>query len=278
MTDARTRTRVWLGRQGVAAMAVVAVTVVWRGVLIGQSFFNQDDYYLTTRALDADITWSFLFEPVAGHIQPAQQLSYWFVANHVPFDWPVVATGILVVQVLAVVAAWHLLSRLLPGRWLRVPLLAVFAWSPLTLVTTLWWSAAMGLWPGVLAGVVATLWLVRDLDGIGRRWVNITACLLAVVFGLVWHERSILIAALLFGVAVSMSPARGVRRIRDALVRGWPLWAPLAALCLVLPRAARARHDGGEQNATAGDYVGIVWNALVRNAVPGVVSVPGRPP
>ncbi len=154
MTEARNRTRIWLGWQGAAAMAVVLATVAWRGILIGQSYFNQDDYYLSARALDADVTWSFLFRPVAGHIQPAQQLSYWFVANHAPFQWPVVATGLLVIQVLAVVAAWHLFSRLLPGRWLRLPLLAVFAWSPLTLVTTLWWSAAMGLWPGVLAGVV----------------------------------------------------------------------------------------------------------------------------
>ena len=30
---------------------------------------------------------------------------------------------------------WHVLSRLLPGRWVRVPLLAAFAWAPLTLAT-----------------------------------------------------------------------------------------------------------------------------------------------
>ena len=44
-------------------MGVLAVMVVWRAVLLGGSFFNQDDFYLTGRAYDVDLTIDFLLEP-----------------------------------------------------------------------------------------------------------------------------------------------------------------------------------------------------------------------
>ena len=94
----------------------------------------------------------YLMEPVAGHVMPLQHATYWLVAHHLPFDWPTISLMILGVQLASGVVAWHLLSRLLPDRWARVPLLALLMWAPLTLATTLWWSASMGLWPHVADG------------------------------------------------------------------------------------------------------------------------------
>ncbi len=225
-TVPRTTGAVWRGTQALAALGVIAVMLVWRAVLIGDSFFNQDDYYLTSRAWGADLNWSFLMDPVAGHVMPAQHLTYWLVAHYLPFDWPTMALLLLLAQAASVVVMWHLLTRLLPGRWARVPLLAVFAWSPMTLATGLWWSAAMGLWPHVLFSLLGMLFLVRAIQGAGSWWLNLAGCVAVTALALTWHERAVLIPPTLFGVALVLSDARGWRRITSALRRFWPSGRP----------------------------------------------------
>ncbi|MBL0748194.1 hypothetical protein [Nocardioides baculatus] len=265
----------WRGPAGLSALAVLVVTAFWRGVLLNGSFFNQDDYYLTTRALDVDPwSWSYLMEPVAGHVMPLQHATYWLVAHHLPFDWPTISLMILGVQLASGVVAWHLLSRLLPGRWARVPLLALLMWAPLTLATTLWWSASMGLWPHVLMALVATLFLVRQRLSIGSGWVNLGTCLLATAVGLAWHERSVLIAPLLATVAVAMSDARGWRRLTETVRRLWPLWlAYLVGMSAYLWLHVQITTvDAG--TAPAREYLALSGTYIFENALPGMVGGP----
>lgn len=265
---------VWSSATGMGALLVLLVVVVVRGVLLKGSFFNQDDYYLTSRAARAPLTWSFLFQPTAGHVQPAQQLTYWIVSRTVAFDWPAVALGLLVAHIFTLVLVWHVLCRLLPGRLVRLPLLAVVAWSPLTVATSLWWSAAMGLWPGVAAAMVAVLALLRQGDRGRQRWYDVVVCLAAVLFALAWHERGILVPALLFAVAVATSPGPGWRRVLQALGSRWALWTCLVILGSGYLMLHRSLTGVGSQRASISTYLGIVWNALARNAVPGLASGP----
>jgi hypothetical protein len=265
----------WRGPAGLAAFLVLAATAWWRGDLLAGSFFNQDDYYLTTRALGVEEwSWSYLMEPVAGHVMPLQHATYWLVAHHLPFDWPTISLMILGVQLASGVVAWHLLSRLLPDSWARVPLLALLMWAPLTLATTLWWSASMGLWPHVLMALVATLFLVRQRLGIGSSWVNLGACVVSCAVGLAWHERSVLIAPLLAGVAVAMSDARGWRRITESVRRFWPLWLAFVvgmAAYLVLHVRITAVDAG---TAPAREYLALAATYVFENALPGMVGGP----
>ena len=265
----------WRGPAGLAAFVVLAVTAGWRGTLLAGSFFNQDDYYLTTRALRVEEwSWSYLMEPVAGHVMPLQHATYWLVAHHLPFDWPTISLMILGVQLASGVVAWHLLSRLLPDSWARVPLLALLMWAPLTLATTLWWSASMGLWPHVLMALVATLFLVRQRLGVGSSWVNLGVCVVACAVGLAWHERSVLIAPLLAGVAVATSEARGRRRVTEALRRFWPLWLAfvvgMAAYLWLHVRITTV--DAG--TAPAREYLALSGTYIFENALPGMVGGP----
>jgi hypothetical protein len=267
-------TRVWSGRQGAAALLVLLATGLWRGLLLKGSYFNQDDYYLTTRAHRSGLSAHFLFEATAGHVQPLQQLGYWLVAHHAPFAWGRIALAVLVAELLSVVVMWHVLTRLLPGRWVRVPLLAVFALSPVTLVPTLWWSAAMGLWPPMLFLLLATLFLLRAQQGAGREPVNLALCLLAVVIGLAWHERGVLAVLVLAGVALARSERTGWRRVPDALSRWWRLWVPLTALLagyLVLHGALTSVES---QHASVTSRLEIARAFVLRNTVPGLTSGP----
>lgn len=265
----------WRDRPGLVALGVLVAMVLWRGVLLRDSFFNQDDYYLTARAWSSALDLQFLTRDTAGHLNPLQQLTYWVVSRVAPFEWGPVAGFVLTLQTLATVITWHVLTRLLPGRWARVPLLAVFALSPLTLATTLWWSAAMGLWPHVVVAMLAVLLLLRLEQGApGPRWAAL-GIVLCVLVGVLWYERSVLVPAVLYGVAVALRPdVRGWRRL-VAPARARPaLWLLLGVVVggFLAVHSAMTAIEGGATSWR--DLPGLVGSYLGRNVAPGLVSGP----
>ena len=265
----------WRGAQGAAAIGVIVVMVVVRGRLLAGSYFNQDDFYMTGRAYRSDLTWDYLFSDFAGHVNPFQQLTLWLVAHHAPYDWPVIAAGILAVDLAATVLVWLILSRLLGAHWSRVVLLAVFAWAPMTLMPTLWWSAAMFLWPHVLCSLAAIWLLVRWRQGDGRAWVNAVGIVLVTAIALLWHERAVLILPLVLGVAVALADeARGWRRLTPRSAgsagcgSGWRVqWR---AFLVVHGMLTDVEGGGG----TAREQAEVSWSFVGRSVVPGLVGGP----
>lgn len=269
------RRAVWGGRQGMAALAVLAATAIWRGVLLRDSFFNQDDYYLAARGAASELGWDYLLRDTAGHVNPAQQLVYWLVGGFAGFDWGVIVLFVLAMQLLTLAVLWHVLTRMLPGSWARVVLLAVFAWSPLSLATTLWWSAAMGLWPHMFFALLATLLWLRGHQGAGPRWLNQAGCVLAALGGLLWHERAVLIAPVVLGVAVAMADdARGWRRLPRALRRDAWLWLTLTALLAgyLMAHSRLAEVEGGSSSVR--ESISIAWAYVAENVLPGLLAGP----
>ncbi|TQK70734.1 hypothetical protein [Nocardioides sp. SLBN-35] len=265
----------WRGRQGTAAIAVLLSMVVSRAVLLAGSWFNQDDFYLLGRAAAADLSAEFLVRDTAGHVNPLQQLAYWLLAHLAPYSWASVATFVLLLQTAATVVMWLILTRLLGERWSRVVLLAVFAWAPLTLATTLWWSAAMGLWPHVLCSLLAVWLLVRWRQGDARAVWAVLAILLTTAVGLLWHERAVLIPPVLYGVAVALADeATGWRRLRAALTRFRWLWAGQVLLLggFLVAHGMLTDVEGGE--STWKQRLEVTWSFLGRNIVPGLFGGP----
>ncbi|GAA3520858.1 hypothetical protein [Nocardioides daeguensis] len=265
----------WRGRQAAAAIAVMVTMVVGRAVLLAGSWFNQDDFYLSGRAASSDLTAEFLVRDTAGHVNPLQQLAYWLLAHGAPYSWGAVASFVLLLQSVATIVMWLLLTRLLGERWSRVVLLAVFAWAPLTLATTLWWSAAMGLWPHVLCSVVAVWLLVRWRQGDARAPVALLAIVATTAVGLAWHERAVLIPPVLYGVAVALADeAVGWRRLWAALTRFRWLWFAQTLLlgAFLVGHALLTDVVGGE--STWRQRVEVSWSFLGRNVVPGLFGGP----
>jgi hypothetical protein len=264
----------WRGAQGLAALGILLVTAVVRGWLLAGSYFNQDDFYMTGRAAESDLTLDYLTRDFAGHVNPLQQLTLWLVAHGAPYRWPVLVVGILLVNLLAVVLMWLILTRLLPGRWARVGLLAVFAWTPLTLVSTLWWSASMFLWPHVVCSLAA-VWLLVRWKQEGRPVRHLLAILLVTAIGLLWHERAVLIPPLVFGVAVALADrATGWRKVTAALRDHAWLWGSMVALLggFLFAHSRLTEVVGGETDADK--LLGVTWSFLGRSAVPGLAGGP----
>lgn len=266
--------QVWRSPAGLAAGGIIVTMVVWRAVLLAGSYFNQDDYFMSSRAADASFTWDYLFTPVAGHVTPAQQAAYWVAAHWFPFDWAAVVVFVLALQTLATVLMWHVLTRLLPDRWVRVPLLAAFAWSPLTLATTLWWSAAMGLWPHLVLALLALLLFLRARQGSPRPALELTGVVVVCLVALTWHERCVLIPPVLYGVAVALEEVRGPRRLLAAGRRHLWLWTALSVLLAVyavLHASVTAVQDRG--NSVRG-YLAVSESYLAENIGPGLAAGP----
>lgn len=264
--------RPWRDRRGAAALIVIAAMVVWRAVLLQSSSFYQDDFVLTAKAYRSNLSWHFLFTPQIGHLQPFQQFAYWLVAHTCPFRWSVVASAILITQALCALAMWHLLTRILPGRWAALPPLVAFCIAPITVAPTLWWSATMGLWPPVLFGTLATTAVVGAMTE-GRRWRRMVLTLVCLVVALAWHENAAPMVPLVFGVACALAEG-GVRaRISTAVRRLWPLWSALAlagAGYIVIHLTTSQPGSG----AGPGKLLGVTWSYVVENLIPGVLSGP----
>lgn len=202
--------RTWRSGQGLAAGVVVAVGAIWRAVIVGGGWFSQNDYLVSLPTTSpTDTQYPAGFAPASVAIAQA-------VADVAPLRWSVAAVVIVVLETSSLVVMWHVLSRILPGRWLRLPVLTFFAVTPLTLWSTQWWTFALQFWPAALAILVAVLALLRTLQ-LGSRsgpWV----AALGTAAALTTNERWVLAPVVLLGVALAVSPSPHARgRVREVL-------------------------------------------------------------
>ena len=211
-------TPVWRSAPGVAAAALVAGTAIWRAVIVGRGWFSQNDFLISLPSTSpTDVGYTFGFSPVSVVIAQG-------VADVAPLGWPPAAAVVIALQTVSLVVLWHVLCAILPGRWLRVPVLTFFAITPLTLWSTQWWSFALQFWPAALAVLVAVLAVLRTVQRgstVGP-WVAAAGTVAA----LSTNERWVLAPVVLVGLALAVSPGRTVReRLRDAVVAHPLMWS-----------------------------------------------------
>lgn len=270
-----TRIRVWSGAMGWAALGVVLLQVVWRAAYLGGSYWNQDDYFFMLRAADQGLTWEYLFAETAGHVNPAQQLVVWFQDSAAPMGWWLAATTVLLFQTAATVALWHLLTKLLPGRWARVPILAVFAVAPLTLASTLWWAAMLALWPTVLLSILSGTFLLRWLRRERFGALNAVACVACYLGAFAFHERAVLLPITLGALAVFETRSRGVLRpVVDGLASARWVWVTIVAITVALLVAYRLTTELEGSGADLSTRAELSWWYVGRSVLPGLVGGP----
>lgn len=274
----------WRGPAGLAAAVVLLVQLVWRTAYLAQGYFSQDDFLMLHLGGTSRLGPSYLFQDYSGHLWPGAFLVSFVEARLAPLSWPAACLPVVVMQLAAGALMWMLLTRLLGDRWERLPLLAVFCFSPLTLWATQWWAVAITLLPIELCGIGAALcYLARDstssapppglTPGVGVRWRVGVLALTAT--GLMFQERAVLIPVLVLAVAVvDQRSGRGWQRLVTPVRSETRLWSGMAAivvayLLLHLWLAPVQSAGGGH-----GGYTGLVSNFLFRNAIPGLFGGP----
>jgi hypothetical protein len=265
----------WRGRVGLAALAVVLVTTAVKAVWVAGSFFNQDDYVAMAWVREYGFTWRYLTIEFAGHVNPGQRVLYWLVVHAQPMGWGPPALVIDVMVLLAAVLMWHVLVRLVGAGTRALVALVYFCVAPLPVLVSLWFGAALAVWPPIIFGLLAALFFLRGAhDARGGR-LNLALVPVMVVLGLAFHERSLLIAPLVLAVAALAGLPEGPVWPWRVLRPFWGVWVSLTAVCgAFLVFYLRSVDSGVGVPTGASSNAGVVASFLGRAVAPGLVAGP----
>lgn len=213
---------------GFIAVLVIAAQAIWRGGLVAGGFFTQDDYLMLERAANDSMSLDHLGASHAGEFSPLGNLIVWATTQVAGIDWGAVTLVVVGLQTVVAVLTWVVLTQILEDRWVRIPLLAVACFTPLTLGSTLLWSLATTHLPAVallLGGISA---LLAHLQTGWQPGVRVAAgCFVLVMF---CSDRALLLPVVsLIAVAALLRPDDlGVRsRLVQAVSRYGRLWVLL---------------------------------------------------
>ncbi|MFC8615554.1 hypothetical protein ACFT9M_03910 [Micromonospora purpureochromogenes] len=258
------------------AVAMILVSLVWRAQLASRGYLAVDDYVLIARAAEADLTPGFLLTLYNNHFMPAALLATWLVTRAVGLAyWPYVLLLTAAQAVLAVSFARLLRTLVRPGWALLVPL-AVFLFSPLTLEATSWWAVGVNMLPMQIAMVLAVGAQVRYVRT-GRRRHLVTLGL-AVLFGLLFFEKALLVVPLVFLLtAFLFVGGPPVRAVLTTVRRYWPSWLLLTAMSLGFLALYGSRAESSLRRPDSlGEVFSFLWQLLGSTVVPGLLGGPWR--
>lgn len=256
--------------------SLVALQLLGRALASGSGYLYWDDFILQSRASRLPFpSVELMFTPHDGHLMPGAMAVAWVVTRLAPLSPAAVTASLVLLQAISSAAVVLMLGRLFGRRPLVLVPLAVYLVSPLTLPSSLWWSAALNTLPLQAALALAVWGHVGFLRHRSRAGLGVA--LAATVVGLAFFEKAVIVPILLVGVTwVLQDDAGYTRSLRRALTGHWRLWtlygALLASYVAVFSRAGRPESSTGSTVETAR----IVLKGIVGSFVPTAVGGPVR--
>lgn len=268
----------WIRRDPVraGAAALILIHLAIRTSIAVEGFYSQDEFYFASHAAESKLTVPYLMEHFNNHLMPGAVLVAWLITHATGLAmWPY--SLIMIAGEAAVgVSFYRLLRLLVPGRWgLLVPL-CMLLFSPLTLEGNALWVVGLYILPTQLAMIWAMGSQIRYART--RRWRHQLSMVLALTFGLVFSEKTMLVVPLIFLLTacllVSGNPLRAVWR---ALKGFWLTWLTLAAVTaayswLYLSDAQSTLRSPGSPSEVAS----FARNLTGQLFVPGLLGGPWR--
>ena len=207
-----------------AALALIAIHLAVRAWLMVPGEYWQDDFAFLRRARAEPLSLDYLFHVHNGHVIPVPFLLTWLAA-HVHSYLPA-ALIMLALQALASVALWLMLRSVVGASPAMLVALALALFTPLMFTTVTWWAAGvmmLGMQIAMALAAHAHVAFQRT-----RRWYWLTAAVAALLLGLAFWEKAVLVPAFLVLVTtlVSGTPRQTMR----TLLRLWPAWLAYAAV------------------------------------------------
>lgn len=215
----------------VVAAALILIQLAWRAKIGAAGYLSLDDFVLAARSVGQELNFSYLTGHFNNHMMPAGVAYTWLVTKAAGYVyWPYLVF-MLTIQALAGIALFRLLRLMTTARWgLLIPL-TVFLFTPLNMETTTWWAFGMLMLPMQLAMIWAIGAMTKYTQT--RRHRHLVSISLALLFGLAFGEKALLIIPLLFGLTACLL-VRGSfgRSIWRALTGYWPAWLVLTAIAV----------------------------------------------
>jgi hypothetical protein len=264
------------GQVGTVAAGLVLLQIAWRGWAAGRSYLWQDDFVITHSAWRRGLTPGMLLQDYHGHLEPARFLLVWVWLQLTPMNWPVVVIVSLAAQA---VISWqlYLLLRDLFGPRPRILLpLAVYCFSPATLLSFIWWAAAWESLPLQAALVLALRAHLRHLRS--RRTADGLLGVAATALGLAFYEKSLLVPVFLLGFTVVVwHDGSLVNRLRRTVEPSRWVWVAYVALVAAY-LALYVTHvsSPSARGLDVGRILDFTRNAVASTFVPTLVGGPWR--
>jgi hypothetical protein len=256
------------------AIALIVASVAWRAAIADRGWFSQDEFVIANRAIDTGLTPDFLLGVFNDHLMPGGLLVAWLLVRVDGFEgWPWLLL-LVVGQAAVSVAFYRLLRSLLRPGWALLVPLCMFLFSPLTLEVSSLWMVGLLMLPVQLAMVVALGAQVRYART-GRHRHAITL-VLAVLFGLAFDTKALLIIPLVFLFAVFLlSTGRTFASIWSAIRRFWVGWLALAAVTAAyVPYYMSLPRPQLQQPGSPSGVVTFVVDLIGTTLVPGLLGGP----
>jgi hypothetical protein len=256
------------------AVALIVGQLAWRAQIAARGFLAIDDFALISRAAGSRLGLDYLLAPFNNHLMPGGLLVTWLVTRTVGVAyWPYLLV-LLALQAAVDIALLRLFRRMLRPGWAMLVPLALFLFNPLTLEASSWWAVGVNLLPMQLSMVLAASSHLSYLST--RRWQPLVRTVLAILFGLVFFEKSLLVVPLLLLLTACLYARGGPVRSGWTTIRQyWPAWlvllgASIGYLTLYLSRAPAV----ARQPSSATEVVTFLRQLFGSTVLPGLLGGP----
>jgi hypothetical protein len=263
------RARAWASRAGLVALVVIAAQVLWRAVVLNHGFFSQDDFLVMSTVHDG--SWSDrLTGEYAGGFSPGGSALVWLCMSVAPLGWGIAAGAVLLLESASSAVMWLVITRLLGERWLRIPFLALYALTTLTLWTTQWWVLGLEFWAAALLLLVAVWAMLKLIQDSDRRWAVLVVG--AIAAAMLFDDRAVLDPIVLAGTALlahgeATVRGRAARAVRE---QAW-VWI---GLLIAVAAYAVLRWQVAPIEPDLGNDLGEVVTAYLRHGLAEVFAGP----
>jgi len=177
-----------------AALLMCAAQLGFRAWAVFGAWFQFDDFYFLSRAMDPHFGLDDLFSNYGGHLMPGGYLATWLDLKLAPFSFTPVAAELLALQALADAGALVFLFSAFGRRPGVLPPLAIYLFTVVSLPALVWWAAGINQLP-FLAAIWWAGWThLRYLRSRRIGWAVATMAITAV--SLCFTEKSLLVFVL----------------------------------------------------------------------------------
>ena len=257
-----------------AALAMVAVQLVFRGWVRYGSWFRYDDLGFVSRMTNDGPGLGTAVAQYGGHVMPVGMWLTWLANAVAPWQYWPIATLLVLGQLLADVGCLALLLRLFGSRPGILPPLALYLFSAISIPSVLWWASGANQLPLQAAffwGLHAHVAYLRT--GRARHALATAAWLVA---GLACFEKTLLvlgaIAILSLAYFADGSLPQRLRTLWRHYRLGISLYTALGVAYLVLYVLIGLTFDPRRAGNPGLDY--LVSNMVVQAWLPGIVGGP----